>query len=357
MQISRHLLLACAVAMYLTPAALRAYDNESQIRARQALEEKMNQLQTPAAQTNPPATPAPSANDTQAQAQPTPAPQAPALKPVPAVTTDPGTQQKLQDALDQKMNEAAPAQAAPAAPATAATTNSEPAPAPKKKKARAHKPAPAPAAPVQAQAAPENPPAQPPPAAAPEISQPATPTPAVPATTITTDTATQEQLQRALDEKMQQQKSSTTVAAPTAPAAPAAPQYAPLNTPGTPPEQAQQAPAEQTQQQAPAQENNNFAPIAPSEQNPNNTKMQQALQQKMNQAPAATANAPTMSPGKGRNNMAPQPAMNLPTLQGPPTGLSAEKQQKLDAILQQYRADQLTPEQYHEQRAKILEEK
>jgi hypothetical protein len=39
---------------------------------------------------------------------------------------------------------------------------------------------------------------------------------------------------------------------------------------------------------------------------------------------------------------------------GPPPPVSAEKVQKLDALLQQYKADQITPEQYHEERAKIL---
>ena len=50
-----------------------------------------------------------------------------------------------------------------------------------------------------------------------------------------------------------------------------------------------------------------------------------------------------------------QPApLSLPPLSGPASSLSAAKQQKLDALLQQYRADQITPEQYHEERAKIL---
>ncbi len=48
--------------------------------------------------------------------------------------------------------------------------------------------------------------------------------------------------------------------------------------------------------------------------------------------------------------------MSLPALSGPPSPLSATKQQKLDALLQQYRMDQLTPQQYHEERAKVLAE-
>jgi hypothetical protein len=46
----------------------------------------------------------------------------------------------------------------------------------------------------------------------------------------------------------------------------------------------------------------------------------------------------------------------FPPIQAPPLGISAEKQQRLQDLLQKYRADQITPEQYHEQRAKILAE-
>lgn len=46
----------------------------------------------------------------------------------------------------------------------------------------------------------------------------------------------------------------------------------------------------------------------------------------------------------------------LHTIAAPPTGLSASKQEKLDHLLQLYRADQITPQEYHEQRAKILAE-
>jgi hypothetical protein len=65
--------------------------------------------------------------------------------------------------------------------------------------------------------------------------------------------------------------------------------------------------------------------------------------------------AQAMAPGK-HNTMTAQPAVSLPELTGPPSPLPAAKQQKLDELLQQYRADRITPEQYHEQRAKILGE-
>jgi len=39
---------------------------------------------------------------------------------------------------------------------------------------------------------------------------------------------------------------------------------------------------------------------------------------------------------------------------GPPSPLSTDKQQRLATLLEKYKADQLTPEQYHAERAKIL---
>jgi hypothetical protein len=44
----------------------------------------------------------------------------------------------------------------------------------------------------------------------------------------------------------------------------------------------------------------------------------------------------------------------LEPLKGPPSPLTPEKQSRLKDLLDQYMADQLTPEQYHAQRAKIL---
>jgi hypothetical protein len=47
---------------------------------------------------------------------------------------------------------------------------------------------------------------------------------------------------------------------------------------------------------------------------------------------------------------------NFPPLAGPALPISAAKQQQLDALLLRYKADQITPEQYHAERAKILGE-
>ena len=46
----------------------------------------------------------------------------------------------------------------------------------------------------------------------------------------------------------------------------------------------------------------------------------------------------------------------LTPIQAPPSSLSAEKQQRLAELLSKYRAEQITPEEYHQQRARILSE-
>jgi hypothetical protein len=48
------------------------------------------------------------------------------------------------------------------------------------------------------------------------------------------------------------------------------------------------------------------------------------------------------------------PAANFPPLEGPPLPISSQKEQRLYELLQRYKADQVTPEQYQTERAKIL---
>jgi hypothetical protein len=43
-------------------------------------------------------------------------------------------------------------------------------------------------------------------------------------------------------------------------------------------------------------------------------------------------------------------------LPAPESPLTADKRQRLAVLLQKYKADQITPEQYHAERAKILNE-
>jgi hypothetical protein len=46
----------------------------------------------------------------------------------------------------------------------------------------------------------------------------------------------------------------------------------------------------------------------------------------------------------------------FPQIQGPPPSVSSDKEQRLQELLRKYKADQVTPEEYHQQRAKILAE-
>ncbi len=48
--------------------------------------------------------------------------------------------------------------------------------------------------------------------------------------------------------------------------------------------------------------------------------------------------------------------LEFPPLAAPPVTLSADKQARLADLLRQYKADIISPEQYHAQRAKILSE-
>lgn len=65
------------------------------------------------------------------------------------------------------------------------------------------------------------------------------------------------------------------------------------------------------------------------------------------------APAPTAAPSAP----APAPAPAGPvTLVAPPLPISGSKEQRLSALLQQYKADLITPQQYHEQRLKIMSE-
>jgi hypothetical protein len=47
-------------------------------------------------------------------------------------------------------------------------------------------------------------------------------------------------------------------------------------------------------------------------------------------------------------------AQKFPPLEGPAVPFSADKSQRLADLLQKYKADQITPEEYHTERAKIL---
>ena len=307
MQISRHLLLTCAVAACLTPTLVHAADNEAQIRARQALEEKMNQMRPAAAPTNPaPAVSKPNAAAVKPpvqQSQPpvvTVTPKSTTVESQPAPSTpiraftpsnDAATQQKLQDALNQAASQPKPAMQQPAPPVVTVRPNTA-------------------TTTVESQPAP--------------VAQPAPATPSY-ISTPSNDDATNQKLQEALRQKMQQTPAEQT----------------PAPTMTQKPAKSTTAPNYSTQPAPTPAHAGNYAPV------PTTDTTHPNLPEQPTPMPAPVAN---------RNQPMPPPTLNLPALQGPATGLSSTKEQKLNELLNQYRADQISPQQYHEQRAKILAE-
>ncbi len=77
---------------------------------------------------------------------------------------------------------------------------------------------------------------------------------------------------------------------------------------------------------------------------------------------AAKAEADAAKAKAGGTNAPPsQPTMSkkapaMAPIAGPPNPLSADKQQRLAELLKKYKADQVSPEEYHKERAKILAE-
>jgi hypothetical protein len=74
-------------------------------------------------------------------------------------------------------------------------------------------------------------------------------------------------------------------------------------------------------------------------------KARQAMYMKMQQLPPDTTYGSAQSE-KGR--------LQFPPLEGPALPISADKVQRLHALLDQYKADQISPEQYQTERARIL---
>ena len=86
----------------------------------------------------------------------------------------------------------------------------------------------------------------------------------------------------------------------------------------------------------------------------NLAKAQAAMEQKMKELDAQPPIAPAPPPSMKPKTIKGLPA--FPPLKGPPPAVAADKEQRLQELLRKYRADQVTPEEYHQQRAKILAE-
>lgn len=252
MQILRRIVLASVAATFLTPVFLHAYDNDAQLRARQALEDKMKELDTQQSITSAP----------------------------PPMATQKPSATKAKRQKPAKVSKSTH-------PATKATEAQKPA-----SQEIVVTPGEPPREVSPAQTAPSTTPAMQQPATEPVVSAPVA-VESAPATTSSADTEEAEKLRAAMREKMQNQQTKSTEA--------------------NPPGQASQP-------------------------------WNQPYDSHQEQHVARTTQRPK------------QPAPSLPPMAAPPTGVSSAKQQKLDQLLQLYRADQITPQEYHEQRAKILAE-
>ena len=277
---------------------------------------------------------------------------------------DSDIQAKAREALEKKVQEATPAQPAqPAQPPASAPKKSKKAPAPAP--APAPTPAPAPAPAPAAQAAP---------AAA------ATTTAAADASAVPTpaNQADIDKAREALHQKMDalnsqpaeatQSQPAAAAAAPPAQAQTAAPAPAPPPAAAPAPVPAPEpalapAPAAAVAPAAAAAAAQASTPAETTSAVPTPlddqaiAKAREAMRQKMQQTEPAPLTAeseklpaaPRPQPHTKADKMA-----SFPALHGPPTGLSADKEQRLQTLLQKYKADEITPEQYHAERAKII---
>jgi hypothetical protein len=258
MQTSK-ILLALGVTLLYSLSGT-AQDNDAQAKARQALEQQLNQSRS--APTQPPSPAPPPAKEAPA-APPMAAPAAPpAALPPPATSANDQEIAKARDAMRQKINDLAPTPPPPAAAPAAAAA----------------------AAPVAAAAAEPPPKVVPPPATEPN------------SITGSETGASPEAIEKARTAMRQK---------------------------------VTELPSEQ-----PEPGSANDAAIA---------KAREAMYDKMQKLPPDTS-------GESFG----QTSQQFPPLESPELPISGAKVQKLHALLQQYKADQITPEQYQAERAKIL---
>jgi hypothetical protein len=85
-------------------------------------------------------------------------------------------------------------------------------------------------------------------------------------------------------------------------------------------------------------------------------KVMAATQTQVDKAAKAEAKAQAKANREKRQAPLPEGPLAFKPLEAPPLPVSVEKQQKLSDLLRKYKVDEVTPEQYHEQRAKILAE-
>jgi hypothetical protein len=289
MQILTKCLIVCVLAAITAPLCARAADTDAQMKAREALRQKVSELDAQTAVTNPPPIAAPKTKPAPepAVSNPTPAP-APAetVKTVPTPTP---------------------------APASAVETTSTPPPAPVVK---TRKPKPAPAARTA---------------------------PVGQYTASRPDSEKVAKARVALEEKMREINAQGSE-----PGQPAVVSQ-PLVT----------RPVVATQPPANTPPPVHRSPEITSTSQPTASPEMRELTEPLPTPPPVKKTAQSEStkpqPSKKPNQTRPMPEpVRYALPPGPPPPVSADKLQKLNILLQQYQADRITPEQYHQERAKIL---
>jgi hypothetical protein len=289
MQILTKCLIVCVLAATTAPISSHAADTDAQVRAREALRQKIGELDAQAAVTNPPPIAAPKSK---------PAPEPPITNPTPAPADTVKT---------------APATPVPA-PAIETSSTPPSAPAPVVKTTRKPKPAPvAKTAPASGQYTASRP-----------------------------DSEKVAKARMALEEKMRELN-----APGSEPGQPAVASQPPVTRPVV----ATQAPAN------PAPPVHRTPEVSSTSQPPS-TEMREMTEPLPTPPPVRRTAQPQPKPEVSKKprqttpTPEPRPLYALP--KGPPPPVSAEKVEKLSILLQQYQADRITPEQYHQERAKIL---
>ena len=323
MQISKTVLTFCLLAACAVPAVFADPDSEAQAKAREALRQKLADVPAPPAAGVPTAT-APAATAPAAATQPAPAP-------APFHRLTPEQAARAREAMRNKISEVNAQE--PAAPTPVA-----PPPVVKVKPVPAPKPAPTPAPVAETKPAPS-----PKPVKTVRAPKPA-PTP-TPAPVVETKPAPPP-------------KPVKTVRTPK-------PAPEPKAVAAAKPEKPAAAPVTSRPVMAPAKTGFSPIPTNPGLAPDQDEKLRGSLRQKISegnaQDQAAHVDTSTVAvappPGKEpkRTVAAPAPA-NFPPIVAPPTPLPASKESRLADLLRQYKADTITPEQYHIQRAKILAE-
>ena len=339
MQIPKFFLVGCAAIFCLLPRFVRAADTDSQAKAREALRQKMNELQ-----------PQPAAGQMAA----------PTAAPVPDETPRPDVRWKKNTFTPLPGQITQPPTTTPALP----PQRLRPPPVTPQK--------PAPAAP------------RPTPPAAPEV-RPAAPKAQVVAAPSADAELTARQ-REAVRKKMQELQAglAPTMATPARPALAAKPQTAPEPRPAVtpkpvparpavpaPPKRPVPTPEFQTPEPAPSAaqpaapqppsaprnipETPAPAPQATVESKPETlSPPSDPLVEAVRAAQTEATMKPIAETKKKTASMKPAPVFQ--PIAGPPLNISSAKQQRLAELLRRYQADEITPGQYHEQRAKILAE-